>query len=158
MINNYNSFLQTDDLPQKIFNGLFIGSIDASENFKALKENEITHILQLFYSNKPPYPNDFKYLILDMQDSSQEDLSKFLPKCFEFYDSAQNSQGNLLVHCVAGVSRSGAVSTAIVMRELGLGFDQAFDLVKSKRPVIHPNVGFSQQLNHWGFKEAMKNQ
>lgn len=56
------------------------------------------------------------------------------------------SGGNAYVHCAAGVSRASYFDIALHMHVLGLGYDAAFELVHSRRPVAHPNAGFEAQL------------
>lgn len=53
---------------------------------------------------------------------------------------ARTVQGNLLVHCHAGISRSGAMAYALMAEALGPGREeQALDELLAQRPVIVPN-------------------
>ena len=54
--------------------------------------------------------------------------------------------GVVLVHCVAGVSRSAAVVVAFLMWALGLPFLEARARVKAARPIVNLNLGFSLQV------------
>jgi hypothetical protein len=59
----------------------------------------------------------------------------------------------VLVHCAAGVSRSGSVVIDYVMHALGLDFQAAKTLVRSSRPEVRPNASFERQLDkcpRWG--------
>ena len=56
--------------------------------------------------------------------------------------------GNVLVHCVAGVSRSASFCIAYLMRELGVTFEEGLQMVRKARPVCWPNAGFAQQLRY----------
>ena len=58
----------------------------------------------------------------------------------------RETNGSVLVHCLAGISRSPTVAIAYVMRHLHLTFDDAFRYVKSKRLTISPNFNFLGQL------------
>jgi protein-tyrosine phosphatase len=51
-----------------------------------------------------------------------------------------------MVHCLAGVSRSVSLVLAFLIKHQGFSYNQAFDFVKSRRKIIHPNDGFIQQL------------
>ncbi|KAF2738935.1 phosphatases II [Polyplosphaeria fusca] len=55
----------------------------------------------------------------------------------------------VLVHCFQGVSRSGSVVVALLMRRLGLSFDEALERARESRPIIMPNPGFADQLRVW---------
>lgn len=50
------------------------------------------------------------------------------------------------MHCEAGVSRSGALATAWLMRAERLSFWTAVGRVRARRPRVLPNVGFASQL------------
>jgi dual specificity MAP kinase phosphatase len=61
------------------------------------------------------------------------------------------TQGNkkILFQCYAGVSRSATFAIAYLMVTLKLSIDDAYNLVKSKRSIIHPNYGFVEALNEF---------
>jgi hypothetical protein len=55
----------------------------------------------------------------------------------------------VLVHCLQGISRSGAVVVACLMRRLGVGYEEALVLARSCRSLVTPNEGFAKQLELW---------
>jgi dual specificity phosphatase 12 len=63
--------------------------------------------------------------------------------------SSQVRRPQVLVHCIQGISRSGAVVVAFLMRRLSLSYDAALEIAKVYRPIIAPNTGFSEQLRLW---------
>ena len=56
--------------------------------------------------------------------------------------------GKGLIHCREGRSRSVAVAIYFIMKRLNLCYTDAYDYVKSKRPVAKPNVGFQRILRN----------
>ena len=54
--------------------------------------------------------------------------------------------GHVLVHCVAGVSRSSSLCIAYLIKYKRMTLRQAYYHVKQRRPIIRPNVGFFRQL------------
>lgn len=54
--------------------------------------------------------------------------------------------GKVLVHCQMGMSRSGAVAAAWLMKCQGMRLREALHLLRERRPCIKPNKGFVQQL------------
>lgn len=51
-----------------------------------------------------------------------------------------------MVHCLAGVSRSVSLVLAYFIKHLNYPYQKAFDFVKMRRRIIHPNEGFIDQL------------
>jgi dual specificity phosphatase 12 len=45
-------------------------------------------------------------------------------------------KGGVLVHCQAGMSRSATITAAYLMKVLGVGVDEALDMIRNVRPVI----------------------
>lgn len=61
-------------------------------------------------------------------------------------------EGNVLVHCRMGISRSASLVIAFLMRKYKCGYDKAFVKVKDRRPIVHPNTGFVSQLKQYDNK------
>jgi len=126
----------------------------------------ITHILNLAGSVCRNYHQDsnlFEYLQLNIKDVPEETIIPFLKKAMVFIEKARESNGKCFVHCHMGVSRSCTTIIAFVMMNEGLTFRQAFDRVKTLRPVAAPNAGFLLQLEQWetmlgqpGFIDTLK--
>jgi protein-tyrosine phosphatase len=58
-------------------------------------------------------------------------------------------KGGVLVHCFAGVSRSTSCVLAYLMKEKKMPFWEALNLVRQRRPIVCPNVGFMRQLQEY---------
>ena len=65
------------------------------------------------------------------------------------HDFVQSGNGNVLVHCVAGVSRSAALCMAYLIRYAGMDLMHAYEHVKKRRSRVRPNPGFVSQLMDW---------
>ena len=57
--------------------------------------------------------------------------------------------GKILVYCRAGQSRSATLCIAYFMKYHNMSYEQAFQFVKYRRPIIHPNLGFVHQLKDY---------
>uniref|UniRef100_A0A672N7Z7 Dual specificity phosphatase 7 n=1 Tax=Sinocyclocheilus grahami TaxID=75366 RepID=A0A672N7Z7_SINGR len=68
--------------------------------------------------------------------------------CTAFYldDEARSKKCGILVHCLAGISRSVTVTVAYLMQKLNLSLNDAYDFVKRKKSNISPNFNFMGQL------------
>ncbi|KAL2844772.1 protein-tyrosine phosphatase-like protein [Aspergillus pseudoustus] len=59
------------------------------------------------------------------------------------------TRGRVLVHCNQGISRSGSVIVAYIMRYLLLPYAAALTTARESRSLIMPNIGFEYQLRMW---------
>ena len=57
--------------------------------------------------------------------------------------------GKILIYCRAGQSRSATLCIAYFMKYHDMTYDEAFQYVRGRRPIIHPNVGFISQLREY---------
>lgn len=64
-----------------------------------------------------------------------------------FPEEAMSAQCGVLVHCVAGVSRSVTVTLAYLMQRHRLCLRDAFELVRARKTDISPNFHFMRQLH-----------
>ncbi|PSN29326.1 hypothetical protein C0J52_19956, partial [Blattella germanica] len=133
----------------EIEKGLYLSSQDVVQDTELLKKHGITHILSL--GVKPiNLSKDIQNKFVFILDIPQTDiLDCFEDECFPFLSHAMRKKGHVLVHCNAGVSRSPAVVIAFLMKNRKMSYNEAYNLVKNKRSVIHPNPGFVQQLQKY---------
>ena len=61
-------------------------------------------------------------------------------------DEARHKKCGVLVHCLAGISRSVTVTVAYLMYHSRLTLNDAYDFVKKCKPNISPNFNFMGQL------------
>ena len=66
-----------------------------------------------------------------------------------FIRRAHDDGNVVLVHCQSGVSRSPSIVLAYLIQRQRAPLEQAFAALRAARPVVHPNVGFMQQLAEW---------
>ena len=90
--------------------------------------------------------NLIEFKFIPMRDSIEENLLDKYEAAFPFIDRANESDENILIHCSHGVSRSVAIVIAYLIREQGFTFERAFSLIKTKRSIANPNLGFISQL------------
>jgi hypothetical protein len=133
----------------EIITGLYIGSIDSTYDIKKLKELGITHIISVLPGFAPPYPNDFKYMIINAMDDENTNLGNVFEDSNKFIDNAFENRGNILVHCMMGRSRSATITAAYLIHAFGMNVDDVLSLMKNKRNIIQPNTHFEKQLREY---------
>jgi len=136
----------------EIVDGLWLGAASATYSKQFMEKCEITSVLSILQVEyKVPVKNHFQIFCDDLDESP---LIEHFDKTFEFIELALSNNGKILVHCMAGVSRSPTVVTAYLMRKRKLSFEDAFAIVKAKRDCVGPNDGFMKQLQRY---EQQKN-
>mmetsp|Transcript_6195 Transcript_6195/g.8652 ORF Transcript_6195/g.8652 Transcript_6195/m.8652 type:complete len:119 (-) Transcript_6195:876-1232(-) len=106
---------------------------------------DISHVLTIDTEVTPPFPNEYKYLIIEIVDRPDENLKQHFTKAIEFIEEGRSQKG-VLVHCGAGLSRSPSVVAAFLMKTFQVKYQEAIDLISRARPYVDPNEGFVQQL------------
>ncbi|XP_034996135.1 dual specificity protein phosphatase 14 [Zootoca vivipara] len=89
---------------------------------------------------------EFEYVKVPVADMPTAPISLYFDSVADKIQSVARKHGVTLVHCAAGVSRSATLCIAYLMKYQNVTLLEAYNWVKSRRPVIHPNVGFWRQL------------
>lgn len=131
----------------KITSNIYLGSIEAATDSSLLKELGITHIINAAKDAKYN-SGKIKQIKLELDDVPEENLFRVLEPSRMVINRilVSGSDHKILVHCIAGISRSASVVIYHLMKSKNWSFDRAKEFVKSKRIVINPNAGFEKTL------------
>ncbi|EAR95995.2 tyrosine phosphatase (macronuclear) [Tetrahymena thermophila SB210] len=138
--------MNTDHMPAKIIDYLYLGSIGAALKKDVIEKLNIKFILSAMDKSKPMFQDICTYKQLPILDSPDVDIQKYFDESSEFINQAVESQQNILVHCFAGKSRSTTLVLAYLMKYKKLALDEALNLVRQTREIAQPNSGFMKQL------------
>jgi len=139
---------------QEILPGLLLGPFQVSKNLVSLQELGVSHIVCIrdvkeAFSVRPRFPDTFEYLVLDVQDSEEQNLIRLFPRAQQFINAALSRNGRVLVHCNGGISLSPAFVIMFVMQHYQLSWEDALHLVQNRRYCISPNGGFLTQIKEY---------
>ncbi|GJJ15622.1 hypothetical protein Clacol_009900 [Clathrus columnatus] len=101
------------------------------------------------FSVKPRFVDDFQYMVLEVQDTEEQNLIRVFPPAKQFIYDAIGSGGRVLVHCNGGISLSPAFVVMFVMEHYTLTHEDALHLVQNRRYCISPNSGFLTQIKEY---------
>ena len=141
------SALQNSFEANEIIDGIFLGSISSSYDFKILKDKGITHILTVIAGFEPPFPNDFNYLVINALDNENNDLSNVFEETNNFINQCLEDDGKILIHCAAGRSRSATVLMAYLINSFGMDVQHCLLALQNRRNIVQPNNEFLKQLH-----------
>lgn len=93
----------------------------------------------------PVAPEQETEFILD-DSAHNEDLPNVITAAVATLEEHVQRGEVVLVHCMAGVSRSATVVIAWLMKQREISFTQALEEVKRARPLVRPNATFCAYL------------
>jgi len=132
----WKSTLGTDCV-NEIVPGLFLGDCTAAER----PPGSVRRIINMTQS-AGFHEGRLKYLHIDIDDSDDAPILKFVDRANAFLDEGLRSSEHVLVHCNSGMSRSATLVIAFLMSRRGMSLADAYETTRSARPVILPNRGF----------------
>jgi protein-tyrosine phosphatase len=138
---------QTCGTTTRVDENVHIGGYLAAADPAYVEARGYTHILKLF-PDDPSYRGGthrhpgVQYKVVDADDLPDYPLDRHFAECLQFIQKAIRENGQVLVHCHAGVSRSSTIVILHLMINTGLPLSAAYARLKAARPVINPNPGF----------------
>lgn len=131
----------------EIIPNLYLGSLRDATDVEQLKKNRIQYVVSVHdLTARHPAHEHLKVLKIQLSDCSSSDISSHFATTNRFIHAARMKHAAVLVHCLAGVSRSATVVAAYLITACDMSFLSALSLIAKKRPVINPNFGFRMQL------------
>ncbi|KAI0916982.1 hypothetical protein AcW1_007706 [Taiwanofungus camphoratus] len=139
---------------QEILPNLLLGPLQASKSLDTLQSLGVSHIVCIrdakeAFSVRPRFPDSFQYMVLDVEDSEEQNLIRLFPQAKNFIDQAIAQGGRVLVHCNGGISLSPSFVVMYVMQHYQLSWEDALHLVQNRRYCISPNGGFLTQIKEY---------
>jgi len=140
---------------QEIVKGVWLGSATAAMNKNILQQKNIKYALTVARDMVEFEPAStttsswfLEHAALELFDTEDDLLLGNLDEALKFVDVClfDPRGGSILVHCMAGVSRSASVVIAYLMTRKDMRFHQALSMVSDIREVAAPNDGFMDQL------------
>lgn len=137
----------------KLLDHLYLGSLQNALNVDALKNEGITHVINTVddyfedgRTKKSLYGDSFEYLSFNARDQENYPIMDHFHQCYDFIEDARKKGGKCLIHCIAGINRSGCSATAYVMVHQNVGPISAAQKVFEARGALLSNYGFIKQL------------
>ncbi|VDO37272.1 unnamed protein product [Onchocerca flexuosa] len=81
-----------------------------------------------------------------LDDTPSTDIYQYFDLISDQIEMTIAAGSNVLVHCVAGISRSATICLAFLTKFRCKSLRQAYLLMAQKRSLVRPNVGFWRQL------------
>ena len=153
MRNNSEEFHKTH--PTQLTEQLYVSAARAVTS-KALLDLGITSIINATLELPTVAYQKQEAIQIAVEDRIASKLYIYFDLVADKIQQVHLSGGKIMVYCRAGQSRSATLCIAYFMKYRGLSFEEAFQFVKARRPIIHPNIGFIRQLKEFEQKCKMR--
>ena len=138
---NHNCVAHSTLMTPIIDNLLFLGAQHTTTD-NMLLQNNIKHIISI---GCVPLTNKYLTYKFDIDDngmSTTELFNDIIPKIHEIINECIKNNEPVLVHCLAGISRSAITIITWLIKYKQMSYDEAYSFVKNRRPIISPNIYF----------------
>ncbi|KAL4604859.1 dual specificity protein phosphatase 18-like [Arapaima gigas] len=130
----------------QITDHLFVGNSKAASDGALVAALSITCIINATQKATEPPLSGLEYMWVPVADCPEEPLSAHFDAVAQRIHAVASRSGRTLLHCNAGVSRSGALCLAYLVRYQGMTLAEAHSWARTRRPMVRPNPGFWRQL------------
>lgn len=139
--NKYSYFFAS---PSHIVDNIYLGSAHNAANYNCLKYYDIQIIVNATKDISNYFPDCFTYIRYPLYDNNQDDIQPYLE---DFYQTViQNSDKNILVHCLMGASRSASFVIYYMMRHYNMDYMQALEYLRKIRTIVNPSLRLMQSV------------
>ena len=144
-ISSYNNENNTNfsEISNILDNLLFLGS-QGSTHHDIIKKYNIKNIVSLGCN---PLVNNIKIIKYDVSDNSDPNnlyifFNLIIPAIHSIINDCILKNEPILIHCLAGISRSVSVIITWLMFYKNMTYEEAYLYIKMIRPIISPNASF----------------
>ena len=133
----------------RVLDYLYLGNEQNAVDKTLQKDLGITHVINCCESDcRKSYaiPKTIKYMGFSAKDDLTYDIMQHFEAVQTFIEDARKSGGKVLIHCVYGSNRSGALVVGYLMVQKKLGPISAAMYVKERRGVVLTNDKFQEQV------------
>ena len=152
-LRSYYHYYSSDDIStdsmNEIIDGIYIGDIYSASNYNNLKKNNIKSIVCCVVGIDDLYPKYIDYLNLDLIDNCDENIIRVFDESNKFIENNVKDNKNILIHCIAGVSRSVTLLAAYLIKNYDYTPEKALEVIREKRNIANPNESFMKQLHKY---------
>jgi predicted protein tyrosine phosphatase len=149
----YNEYSTFYSEPTYIIDNIYLGSAFNAASYETLKELNITLIINATVEISNYFPDEFSYIRYKLYDNNKHSIKKYLSEAYkDIKEYQKNREGNILIHCFMGASRSASIVLYYIMKTLkhengtSYSFDDALQYLREKRCIVNPTFRLTKDL------------
>lgn len=126
---------------------LAVGEAAAGRHLPTLRRSGITAIVDASNEEGNPRFPGIAYLDVPIADPDER-IVEFIPRVVAFVDD-HLSRGRVLIHCVAGISRSPSLALCYLHEKEGWSLEEALARIQARRERADPHPTFRRVLRDY---------
>ena len=138
------------DERDEVYPRIFMSGYGPAKEWENFEKFSITHVLTVTpYADRHFEKDGVKYLVFeDISDNSEQSIIQYFEQSNAWIKEVltENDTNKVLVHCAAGISRSGAFICAYMIWDGQMTVMDALKKGRAQRGMFHPNKNFEKQL------------
>ena len=135
--------------PTYIKDKIYLGSAFNAATKSTLDTLNIKYIVNVTDKIENYFPDNYEYETYIIDDNDQQHIIPYLEQSYlKIKEFQEKNNGNILVHCVMGASRSASVVCYYLMREYNFNPKEIYNAMKLKRECVNPSYTFYNDLQH----------
>ncbi|VDM12018.1 unnamed protein product [Wuchereria bancrofti] len=140
----------------KILPYLYLGGLRDANDVEQLREKQIDYMVSIheLSGRIGNTLDDRNILHIHIADVPEANISEYFMETTTFIHRARLAKKSVLVHCIAGVSRSVCIIAAYLIIVCDMSYAAALAYIVNKRPCANPNFGFRMQLAKYAGKRS----
>lgn len=136
--------------PTEVYPNLYLGSAYNAVSYQTLINKNIKYIINVTLEISNYYIDDstFTYYQIPIRDNNTDSILTYLLPSYEFIDNAlKKNDGNILVHCFMGSSRSTSIIANYISKKEHKNINDTINDLRKKRSSVNPTIKFINELN-----------
>jgi protein-tyrosine phosphatase len=133
--------------PTYIKDKIYLGSAFNAATKSTLDTLNIKYIINVTDKIENYFPDHYQYETYVIEDNDQQHITPYLEASYQkIKEFQEKNDGNILIHCVMGASRSASVVCYYIMRKYNFNPKEIYHAMKLKRECVNPSYTFYNNL------------
>ena len=146
-LSSYEQLIWLFSNPTHVINNIYIGSSYDAANKSILDKYNIKYIINVTVEINNYFPEHITYVNYKIYDNNRDSIKVFLEDSYKKIKAMEKvNNGNILIHCFMGASRSATIVAYYLMRENNLSALEAIEFLKEKRYLVNPTNKLFNEL------------
>ena len=134
--------------PTQVHDGLYLGSAYNASCWYTLEKYNIRYIVNVTIEITNYYESSgITYYRIPIRDDNNESIQNYFNESYEKIEEFLNKKnGNVLIHCYMGASRSATIAAKYIAKKNGGDVTEVIQNLTEKRPIVNPTKQFVKDL------------